>query len=282
METLLRMPRGQAEARIQERIETGRELISLPIQSWDALYEAEARRKKWHDYNLELLRRMSTTSELADDYYSAPLFAMGGRAAFPDEVEFFRNWQRERITSLESILERLELIPEVSGLRDAVGESKDQDPAPVSKKVFIVHGHDNEAKQEVARFIESLGLEPIILHERANQGRTIIEKFEDHAEEVGYAVILLTPDDVGASKESSSQLSPRARQNVILELGFFYGSLGRDRVCAIHKGGLELPSDISGIVWVQMDPEEGWKLKLAKEIAAAGLEIDSSKLVESG
>jgi predicted nucleotide-binding protein len=96
-----------------------------------------------------------------------------------------------------------------------------------SRKIFIVHGHDNEAKVEVARFLERVGFEAIILHEQANRGRTIIEKVEMHSD-VGFAVVLLTPDDEGGKRGNSTR--PRARQNVVLELGYFIGRLGRDRV----------------------------------------------------
>jgi predicted nucleotide-binding protein len=102
------------------------------------------------------------------------------------------------------------------------------------KRVFIVHGHASEAKESLARFLERVGLEPIILHEQPNSGRTIIEKFEVYAD-VGFAVVLLTPDDVGAPKDAPTELKPRARQNVIAELGYFYGKLSRHRVCALYK-----------------------------------------------
>lgn len=142
--------------------------------------------------------------------------------------------------------------------------------------VFIVHGHDDSTKNEVARFVEKLGLRAIILHEQANRGRTIIEKFEDHAN-VGFAVVVMTPDDVGASKGQEANLKPRARQNVILELGFFLGKLGRERVCPLHKGGLEMPSDYQGVLFVPLDDNGAWKTSLAKEIEATGIKVDRSQ-----
>jgi len=138
--------------------------------------------------------------------------------------------------------------------------------------VFIVHGHDESVKNEVASFIRELGLEAIILHEQANKGRTIIEKFEDHAN-VGFAVVLMTPDDVGARSGNESALKPRARQNVVMELGFFLGKLGRERVCALHKGNLEIPSDYQGVLFVPLDRGVDWRESLRKEIEAAGIKI---------
>lgn len=145
-----------------------------------------------------------------------------------------------------------------------------------SKKVFVVHGHAG-IEQAVARFLRVMGFDPIILHEQANQGRTIIEKFERHGDEVGFAVVLLTPDDVGGAKDGPQQSRPR--QNVILELGYFIGSLGRDKVCALKQGDMELPSDILGVMWEEFDRHGAWKLKLAKELREAGYEVDMNKII---
>ena len=146
--------------------------------------------------------------------------------------------------------------------------------------VFIVHGHDENAKLAMVNFVRTFDLNPIILDEKANEGQTIIEKFEAHAGEAGYAIVLLTPDDVGARKDDKEDSNPRARQNVILELGYFLGVLGRKRVCVLHKEGVELPSDIHGILYVSMDNNDGWKFKLAKEMKQAELPIDLNKLVQ--
>ncbi len=140
-----------------------------------------------------------------------------------------------------------------------------------SKKIFIVHGHDEGARESVARFLEKIGFEPIILHEQANRGRTVIEKVEAHGD-VGFAVVLLTPDDEGCVKGGNTE--PRARQNVLLELGYFIGRLGRDHVCALKRGELEIPSDFAGVVWEPMDSSGGWKQALARELKAAGHTID--------
>lgn len=148
----------------------------------------------------------------------------------------------------------------------------------VGRRVFVVHGHDEEAKQSVARCLERLELEAIILHEKPSRGQTIIEKFEDYAD-VGFAVVLLTPDDVGAAKDDKGNLRPRARQNVVFELGFFVGSLGRQRVCALLKGDVEIPSDFAGVLWMPMDPQGAWCFKLVQEMRAAGLDVDPNKLL---
>lgn len=142
---------------------------------------------------------------------------------------------------------------------------------PAARKVFIVHGHDEGARESVARFLEQLKFDPIILHEQANQGRTIIEKIEAHGD-VGFAVILLTPDDVGSVR--GGDLQPRARQNVLLELGYFVGRLGRSRVCALKRGDVEVPSDFGGVVYEPFDAGGAWKQALSRELQAAGFDID--------
>lgn len=146
-----------------------------------------------------------------------------------------------------------------------------------SKRIFIVHGHDAAARESVARFLEKIDLEVVILHEQANQGRTIIEKVEANSD-VGFAVVLLTPDDEGRGL-GQDKLEPRARQNVLLELGYFIAKLGRPNVCALKKGNLEIPSDFAGVVWTPMDDNGGWKSELAKELKAAGYEIDWNKVM---
>jgi len=145
---------------------------------------------------------------------------------------------------------------------------------PQSKRIFIVHGHDEGARETVARFLERLGFEPIILHEQANRGRTVMEKVELNSD-VGFAVVLLTPDDEGCPKGGTP--APRVRQNVLLELGYFLGLLGREKVCALKRGSVEIPSDFAGVVWESMDGN-GWQLALARELKAVGHEVDLNKV----
>lgn len=166
--------------------------------------------------------------------------------------------------------------PVVPFLRDAPSVSI---PKPKNtRKVFIVHGRDDALKNSVARFLRRLGLEPVILHEQPNRGRTIIEKFIDHSD-VGFAVVLLTPDDQGGvAGESADAFRGRARQNVILELGFFLGRLGRDRVAAIYDSEVEMPSDYSGVLFLPYDDKGQWQFPLAKEIRAAGIPVDLNQL----
>jgi predicted nucleotide-binding protein len=144
------------------------------------------------------------------------------------------------------------------------------------RKVFIVHGRDDGPREAVARFLERLGFEPVILHERANLGRTVIEKVEAHSD-VGFAIVLLTPDDEG--NLVGERPRPRARQNVLLELGYFIGKLTRQRVCTFKVGDLEIPSDWRGVIDEPFDTGGGWRQTLARELDAAGYEIDWKKVM---
>jgi predicted nucleotide-binding protein len=149
----------------------------------------------------------------------------------------------------------------------------------MSNKVFIVHGHDDTAKEKVARFLEKDGFEVVILHEQPNAGRTIIEKIETYTD-VAYGVVLYTPCDKGRAKEESvKNEANRARQNVVFEHGYLIAKLGRERVCALVKADVETPGDISGVVYIRMDDGEAWKIELAREMKNAGLSVDANKFI---
>lgn len=150
-----------------------------------------------------------------------------------------------------------------------------------NRKVFIVHGRDTGALHAVEALIRKLDLQPVVLFDESNKGRTLIEKFEQEAEPAAFAIVLLTPDDIGGLKVDSGdeqRLQPRARQNVVFELGFFVGKLKRNRVLALVKDHVEHPSDIHGIVYVEMDKNYAWQTRVAKEMREAGLPVNMEKL----
>lgn len=141
------------------------------------------------------------------------------------------------------------------------------------RKVFIVHGRDNEAKQEVSRFIADLGLEAIILHEQASAGMTIIEKIERYSNDADFALVLYTPCDLGRGTHENNPPNKRARQNVVFEHGYLMAKLGRENVCALVKSNLEKPNDISGVVYVDLDQAGAWKIEVSKELRACGYQL---------
>ena len=154
--------------------------------------------------------------------------------------------------------------------------SKTFEPNKFSNKIFIVHGHDIDMLQTVNSFLKKLELEPIILHEQPNKGRTIIEKFVDYSD-VGFSVVLLSPDDKAIHDQKKSK---RARQNVIFELGYFIGKLGRDRVVALYKSSVEIPSDYSGVLYIEYNSSNNWEIQLCKELKAVGFNIDLNKIFD--
>jgi predicted nucleotide-binding protein len=200
------------------------------------------------------------------------------------------------LSRLRSIIAELE--PLEPSVLTAMAGTQSSPPAhpPVAKattsttpRVFLVHGHDHGTRDAVARTLTKLGVEVVILSEQANEGRTIIEKFEAHLD-VSFAVVLMTPDDRGAPAEILNTLplpttvqdlgaflAPRARQNVILELGYFVGLLGRSKVAALVAGEVERPSDVDGVLYVPFT--KGWELDIARELKAAGLAIHPEGLI---
>jgi predicted nucleotide-binding protein len=207
--------------------------------------------------------------------------ARGGYGERSDEARLAQQYVAEGKNETIQLLRQA-----VRWLRDEISDSAeevapvaaDERPIPVlTRKVFIVHGHDDGVREAVARYVERIGFEAVILREQANQGRTIIEKIEAHSE-VGFAVVLLTPDDTGCKAGEIAR--PRPRQNVLMELGYFIGRLGRANVCALATSGdMELPTDFAGVVWEPFDAAGGWKQSLARELDAAGFEIDWNKVM---
>lgn len=153
----------------------------------------------------------------------------------------------------------------------------------ISKRIFIVHGHDEAMKLAVARTVDKIGLEPIILHEQPNNGRTIIEKFVDYSH-VGFAIALLSPDDLAYPNKgktvSLNLRNKRARQNVIFELGYFIGRLGRNKVLALYQEGVEIPSDYSGVLYTLYDkPDGAWRYELIRELKPLKYDVDANRLL---
>jgi predicted nucleotide-binding protein len=148
--------------------------------------------------------------------------------------------------------------------------------------VFLVHGHDEEMKLAVARTLEQLRLKPIILHDQPDRGNTLIEKFEQYAN-VGFAIVLLSPDDKsfhGLDDDVKPIVHDRGRQNVVLEMGFFYGKLSRSRVVVLYRktDSFELPSDLSGIIYKVYDPEGNWRYELVNELKDAGYDVSKDSI----
>jgi len=263
------------------RIQIAEEIVDRQIQTRPQLDEAKQNFYDWDDYNSELLKQSFNNehNEYKTDYDRTNQFLgmfLGVGNSQRDELKEFKDKVQNKINNLKQLVAKVDLIK--SEVPDkVVTETTSTSDNIENNNVFIVHGHSNEVKINVARTLEKLGLNPIILHEQANSGKTIIEKFEEHSN-VGFAIILLTDDDLGKSKKEEN-LNSRARQNVILELGYFIGKLGRNKVCPLYTKGVELPSDLYGLLYLEIDSSEYWKISLAKELKAAGYDIDVNKII---
>lgn len=277
-QTYLVVSQEEARHKIQVQVEKA-QLIRMALASaqkppafglTEAFAIAKEDQERWAKYTIELLNVLFSNDSISAEF-GGHWINYSIETTQKQHVDQLAKWLDQRIVRLKSCLDRLPLFRIKTDESTQVPRFSAQ-PAP-SNEVFIVHGHDSGVKDSVARFLEKLGLTPIILHEQPDKGRTIIEKFEAHSN-VGFAVVILTPDDVGYPQADSSKLKLRARQNVILELGFFLGKLGRNRVCALKKDNIELPSDYDGVLYKCMDERDAWKIELAKEIREAGIAVD--------
>jgi predicted nucleotide-binding protein len=194
-----------------------------------------------------------------------------------NQENYRSHWALKDVDLLDVLKKRglitdiLPVAPEVAQLLEELAPDKPRRNS-VKPKVFVVHGRNDEVKNDVARWLARIGLDEIILHEQPNGGRTLISKFQEVAAEVAFAVVLMTPDDVGGL--AGGDQTYRARQNVIFELGFFIGKLGPARVAALLVGSIETPSDYDGVAYISYDKRGAWKLELAREFKALGFPFD--------
>jgi predicted nucleotide-binding protein len=276
----LNVSREEAKAKLQDRIEKGLALkTQISSQSEYELLSNEY--DKWDSFNSELLKRIFTSEELEEEYsYSSLSISMSRYEKSIGEkiADRFKNIDT-RIHRLDSIIERLELIPLNSALTIATSSFATESLMHKSKKVFVVHGHDEKSKTNLEVFLHEIGLEPVVLHRQADEGLTIIEKFEKHGD-VGYAFILLTPDEIAylsseENKPDGERLKEyRARPNVIFEFGYFIGRLGRSKVCCLHTGSVKLPSDVSGVIYKSYQTSiEEVAYSIIKDLKAAGYTV---------
>ena len=262
---------------LENRIEIGNELFNIPANNSINFERLETDYTHWNDYNKEYLKQAfdNSENEYHRSYADAGYTFMGQMGEVPNNpVQTLKNLIQYKLTNLKSLANRSSLLK-----ANAAQTQLSHPEAKVLSKteVFIVHGHDETAKVKTARFIQQLGLKPIILHEQSSSGRTIIEKIEEYSD-VGFGIVLYTPCDLGAKKGEENNLKPRARQNVVFEHGYLIGKIGRKNVCALFRHDVEIPNDISGVVYVKMDDEDAWHLKIAKELRSSGYDIDMNKL----
>ena len=250
----LLVSQAEAQARLQARLE-----LIADVQS-DKLDHCT-----WYDDTMTELDAIFA-SRARDYFFNESGFKF---AYIMHKGRQFRGANLDRTTG---ILKRM-----IEGLRGTNNQIDSEPTAIQSKKVFIVHGHDETLLLRVKEVLSSQSLTPVILKDAPNGGATIIEKFERNSD-VGFAVVLLTADDEGQSKSDVDNTKSRARQNVILELGYFIGRLGRARICALNDEQVELPSDFHGVIYTPLDGGGAWRFKLLDELKHAGYSIDKNKI----
>ena len=212
-----------------------------------------------------------------DEFNNIRYFTLFGMIGQDDELEDQRAYVRGLESASALLQSMVDEIEEYWEDDDQGAKSPAASATPEqtnTNQIFIIHGRDHGSREMVARFLESLGLEPVILQEQPDEGQTIIEKFEQYTQ-CAFAVALFTPDDVGGLAEDG--LQPRTRQNVIFEFGYFIGKYGRDRVRALVKGDPEIPSDYSGVLYIPLDESGAWKFQLVREMKSAGFDIDANR-----
>lgn len=342
----LLVPREKAIRRIKEQIETGRHIRDQQMYSMADLESALEKRTDWMEDNTKMLARLVNNPLFEDEYSIRAALDLDGAITFTLKEKYFRDDMNGQIGKLESLLEHLRILPEMTAqelteqklteesvkeeqteeiqsmevqLREALtGELKPRKELPreeplIEKRlqeepfpevssikeepraelpplamfdrpqlsrgdILLVHGRDEAAKESLLEFLETLGLHPLVLHEQPDGGRSLIEKSEELSH-ILFAIILITPDDIAAPRHKPKEKQVHVSQNVIFELGYLMGKLGRSRVCALCKEEVEILSDYSGTVCIPMDSRGGWRLLIAKEIKQAGIEVDLNKAI---
>ena len=264
---------------LDDRISLGQKLHERNITTTDEFDKLKEDYYDWSDFNLEYLKHSfnKEQNEYRKNYDDTGSFffgIIGGRQSPAEELKEFKEKINSKVKNLKQLRAKTGLLKQSSDV--VVTESKKAIELDKSQ-VFIVHGHDDEAKSKTARFVEKLGFEAIILHEKASGSKTIIEKIEEYSN-VGFGIILYTPCDIGAKQTDKPDLKSRARQNVVFEHGFLIGKIGRSNVCALVKGNIETPNDISGVVYVSMDSADAWRYAIADEMKKAGYIVDKNKI----
>ncbi len=246
-----------------------REALPPPLGMVTAIFGIGSKFYKWHRSTLVCISKIfGERSEHYKELLSIKFLPESSSSSQEQKREALDVGLNQTAGILESMIEEIQNYwdkeqPSVVRIKNS----------SQSKQIFVVHGRDEGIKETASRFLRQLNLEPIILDEQASRGATIIEKFERHTN-VGFALVLLTPDDEGSLR--GEDINPRARQNVIFELGFFLGCLGRGRVIVLKRGEIEIPSDYTGVLYIELDDNNEWKMALIRELKSAGCEVEES------
>jgi predicted nucleotide-binding protein len=280
--TALRIPKEEFKSQLIEQISQGKQFGIKDITTEDLLVAVEKKFELWNDYNSELLK--SSFNNAVNEYRNT--YNNSGQMIGVSDVirgvntnhpqHRFKTLKEKievKINALESLLAKVNLIhSEVEISRPDI--ELQQAAITLNDTVFIIHGHDDAMKKAVQLFLTRANLKDIVLHEQPDKNRTVIEKLIEEGNSAAYVIALLSPDDI--QKDGTV----RARQNVVLEIGYFIGKLGREKVRILRKGEVVIPSDLQGILYENYDEEGAWRIKLLKEMQAVGLPIDLTTVIQ--
>lgn len=258
------------------------ENLPFDISSYRSLFY-DVKNPKSAKETLKALKNTIAHIDAAESV-SSPVHDVAGKSIVAKGDVFINQTELPEDSSvartIRSISERIGSLEKTVRVIAKTVSSSSPEPQ-FTRDIFIVHGHDGEQKNELARLLQKLDFNPIILHEQADRGQTILQKLEYEGSKVGYAFILHTPDDEGRKKSPNEELQNRSRQNVVFEHGMFVGQFSHHRVCAIVKEGVEIPSDLSGVVYKHILAGNGIDsiaIEVVKELRAAGYVVDANKL----
>lgn len=229
-------------------------------------------------YEVELVAHEVLGSDPIPDVVWRPPYRQSSAVAPKDPREVLHGELETTLRFLQSLQADIEKLTMPLTATDPTTETPTA--ALERDKIFVVHGRNLGIRHAVCDFLRGLEKEPLVLAELPSGGRTLIEKFEHYATYATYAIILLTPDDIGGLK-TSSDAQNRARQNVIFELGYFIGKFGRGHVCLMSTPDVELPSDLNGVVYVPIDEQNQWGWQLVHEFLHAQIALDVASVARS-
>lgn len=280
--TALIIPKEEFKSQLIEQISQGKQFGVKNITTEEQLLDIEKRFDLWNSYNFELLKSSfnNPINEYRNSYNSSGQMIgvsdvmRGVNTRHPQyRLKTLTERVDSKITELESLLAKVNLMhSEVETSRTSI--TIQEEAIASNDTVFIIHGHDDAMKKAVQLFLTRANLKDIVLHEQPDKNRTVIEKLIEEGNSAAYVIALLSPDD------TQEDGTVRARQNVVLEIGYFIGRLGREKVRLLRKGEVVIPSDLQGILFENYDNEGAWRIKLLKEMQAAGLPIDLATAVQ--
>lgn len=289
--SILTRSREEVKALLEKQIEAAEPILAMQVSKVSKIHYSiyTNTRSQVYEYDEaqkdEFLRQYKSWANMCREIfirsfehpYNTDLVGFDGNGLnyiVSDIVEEYKSTIRDQIAYIKGFIERMSIIP----CKVKQREPETTKAMAHSNKVFIVHGHDCNTRNETELLVKQLGFDPVVLFKQPNMGGTIIEKLLRECNKVAFAIVLYTKCDEGKAVEETD-LKPRARQNVVFEHGLMCGMLGRKNVVALVEEGVEVPGDLSGVVYITLDSARRWQFDVAREMKASGLVVDLNKLI---